>query len=241
MKTKILAFATLALLASSAIAATPTYLYRLYSPGVKAPVAAAGSILPTGSNVFATWNPADSDAHIALSNGNLTANGSLNFYSARATQGKSSGKWYWELTQTGSNSDWMGGIADSAFLLSNYLGTTTESWGYYPHGGGYIYKDWSGTTAVSGVSFTTTTVNGTTLMFALDLDNHALYLGKDGVWSNGGDPAAGAALTGAVIYGITGTIFPAVTVYSSNSATANFGATPFKYSVPAGYHAGVFQ
>lgn len=44
--------------------------------------------------------------------------------------------------------------------------------------------------------------------------------------------------------GLTGNIFAIVNglnnVGTSNGGTANFGATPFAYSVPSGYNAGLY-
>ena len=45
-----------------------------------------------------TWNPSDKGANVTLSNGNLSAEAnSTNVDSVRATNSKSSGKWYWEI------------------------------------------------------------------------------------------------------------------------------------------------
>lgn len=61
---------------------------------------------PTPSVTYATWNPSDKSANVTLSNGNLTATITANtaFYGARATIGKSSGKWYWEQTVSDTTS-----------------------------------------------------------------------------------------------------------------------------------------
>lgn len=40
--------------------------------------------------------------------------------------------------------------------------------------------------------------------------------------------------------GVTGTIFATYTGYQS-SQTANFGATPFAYTVPTGYNPGLYE
>ncbi|BBP05668.1 hypothetical protein TPL01_33490 [Sulfuriferula plumbiphila] len=244
MKTKILAFAALALLASSALAATPTYLYRLYSPGVKG-ATAVDNLLPTASSVFATWNPADKGTAMILSPGNLTAvgNGSA-FASVRATQSESSGKWYWESTITGANATNYGYImtaGTSTFDLNAYLGTSSTGnyFGWYPPQTPSYSSSWPGTTVAAppgGVNYPV----GTTFMMAMDMDNHALYVGVNGTWNGGGVPTSGAAKTGAAVTGLSGTVFPAINVVTTQS-TSNFGATAFKYAVPTGYHAGVFQ
>lgn len=246
MKTKLLTLATLALLASSAFAAAPTYLYRLYSPGVKGSAAPVDPFLPTASSVFATWNPVDKGTKMLLSPDNLTAvsNGASGRWpSVRSTQGKAAGKWYWESTITGphpTNYGYIVGAGTSSFSLDMELGTSGavgNSFGWYPSAGGYSLN-WSGATVAASPSGGYPV--GTTFMVAMDMDNHAIYLGVNGTWNGSGDPTSGTAKTGAALSGFTGTVFPAVTSADTQS-TANFGATPFKYSVPSGYHAGVFQ
>lgn len=61
------------------------------------------------ANTYATLNPSDKDAAITLSGGDLTMSSATNAWrSVRATIGKSSGKWYWEVTNsTTSNSYWV--------------------------------------------------------------------------------------------------------------------------------------
>ncbi len=49
---------------------------------------------------FATLNPSDKGSAVTLSNSNLTATFSGGNGAVRATIGKSSGKWYWEIAVT---------------------------------------------------------------------------------------------------------------------------------------------
>ncbi len=71
-------------------------------------------------------------------------------------------------------------------------------------------------------------------MFALDMDNGKFWAGQDGSWYNGGDPAADL---NPVAIGLSGTVYPGVTLYSSsiNEFTANFGASDFAFAPPTGY------
>jgi hypothetical protein len=92
------------------------------------------------------------------------------------------------------------------------------------------------------------------VQYAIDMDNGALYMGADGQWGKAGNittcvPTSGAAKTGALITGLNGkTVYAAATLVSATanggfgaqSATANFGATPFAYPVPAGYNSGLY-
>mgnify|MGYP001185775631 CR=1 FL=1 len=104
------------------------------------------------------------------------------------------------------------------------------------------------------------------LMFALDMDNKAFYIGKNGTWMASGDPTSGSSKTGAIsekfsnptVWADSGPVFPAVYVSSTsgtidtdyNFGNGNFGTTAvasanadgngigkFEYSVPSGYYA----
>ena len=53
-------------------------------------------MVPAAGASYATWNPIDKGSAIVLSNGNLSV-GSSAAGSVRCTQGKSSGKWFFEV------------------------------------------------------------------------------------------------------------------------------------------------
>ena len=160
----------------------------------------------------------------------------------RATQGLSSGKWYWESTISGANGTsygWLIGAGTSTFDLNALIGNTGSagnSWRWYPNQPYFL--NWPGATSLAAPAGIYPV--GTTFMLAMDMDNDAIYVGVNGIWNGGGVPTSGATKTAAALVGFTGTVFPAVASNATQS-TANFGATAFKYPVPAGYHAGVFQ
>jgi hypothetical protein len=180
---------------------------------------------------YATWNPSDKAAELTLSDGNLTAAGSaVDAYAAvRATIGKSTGKWYFEIYFTSKGTYSWVGIADATMTTAERVGLTTYSWGNQSNGqfwhDGY---NWSGQTISAG----------TTVMIALDLDNHKIWWGKDGTWHGGGDPAAGTGYSNDTL---EGTLFPALTFYWTGNATANFGASAFAYTVPSGFNSGWYD
>ena len=171
----------------------------------------------------ATWNPGDMGTGVYLTDANLTAKSTApDWYRAvRATVGVSSGKAYWEVTPVYNSAVF--GIMGPSANLESWVGSDAYGWGVYPddgtlHGIG-MYSGWVATPIPYGA----------VIGFGLDMDAGTLR-----IWVNGVD--RGIAFTG-----LTGTIYPASTIYAEG-VTANFGATPFVTNpLPAGYNADVFQ
>jgi hypothetical protein len=161
----------------------------------------------------------------------------------RALDGRSKGKWYWEVTATGGDgaTDSGGiGIAGSDFPnTAGYLGSALSSMGFGYGSCCYVwYTDWTGVSLPSGNTPTTAAIkSGNIYMFALDMDSGILWAGNNGVWYNSGNPATGGSPAAT---GLSGTVYPAVTFYGSsiNAFTANFGSSGFVYPVPAGFYPG---
>jgi hypothetical protein len=265
MKIKPYAFAALAFLFQQSLATSAEascFILRHASPGLTGtPPACPSSASPTTipAHIYATWNPTDIYAGLSLSQDLLTITNPRfdGAYMGRATQGKSSGKWYWEVTVDTSMSlygaDTQIGIANATTTLDQaspddswYYSTQLQAtWGAWPNTFAAGIPGWVITAGFPDMAWAKTPVSGlpagTTYMVALDMDNHAVYLGVDGFW-NGVDPTSGAAATGAAISGpgMVEVVYPAIAV-DYTSSTANFGATPFRYPVPAGYHAGVYN
>lgn len=168
-----------------------------------------------------TWDSANKGAGVVLSNGNLTAvvPGATN--TVRASLGRSSGKWYWEITinaLTASSGAMVGIVNGLASLTATNFSTQNVRY-FYSHNGAK-YPD----VANYGKPFYANDVIG----IALDLDVGTLTFYQNGV-----------------SYGFShtniknmGEVFPAITTGSNSSAstnTANFGATAFTYDIPEGY------
>jgi chitodextrinase len=188
------------------------------SAGTGPESAASNSVTPVVAQVFATWNPADKGANITLSAANLSMAGAAGIsghQSARATIGKSAGKWYWEVTLNAGDTC-MAGIGKAAANLASFPGGDANGNGYYYSG----MKFTSGSSAPYGAAF----VAGDVIGVALDMDAGTVTFSKNGV-------SQGVAYTG-----LSGTYFPMCSVNGNNFKwTANFGASAFAYTPPAGH------
>lgn len=166
------------------------------------------------------WNSSDKHADVTLSNANLTCTASAIWRMVRGTVGKSSGKWYFEVTFV-SVAVWTTmGIATASVALTDYVGRNTGSYGLGPD---HTY-DSSGSTSHAN-SISAGGVGGV----AVDLDNGKIWFASNNVWLAGGDPAAG---TGARYSGIpAGTYYPAAAP-GLQSLTINAVLT---YTPPSGF------
>lgn len=189
------------------------------------------------AQTFATLNPSDKSADLTLSGGNLIATASGSGYdSVRATQGLSSGKWYWEFKYTTvSSADAMWGVANSTMTLTNYVGLDANGWGNYMPTGNKLH-------AGANTGYGTAQVVNDVLMMALDMDNGKVWFGKNGTWFNSGDPSAGTNPAFTSADGITGTLYPCLSLTNPNVTVgqANFGASTMAYTAPSGFNQGVY-
>lgn len=180
---------------------------------------------PPPPPVYATWNPSDADTNITIldSPTNLVAgkNNVAGVYSIRATQGKSSGKWYWEIG------------ADSGVNNANiYIGAVESTFGLSGTSFGGFRAYWAGTgnkyspNTAFGASYD---LNPNTIGVKLDMDAGTIEVLKANVSQ------------GTLVTGLSGTLYPFIGIgLNSGKARANFGASAFVYSVPSGYNSGVY-
>lgn len=169
----------------------------------------------TGS--FATWNPNDKNSIIALSNGNLVATSTGGAWnSQRATMGKSSGKWYWEVTQTGGTAGTvLTGIATLAANTASYCGNDAYGWSYNADDGKFYNAN-----VLTGTAATYTLNDTIGVMW--DADNGTLSFLKNN------------AFQGIAYTGLSGTMYPMSSEYTSRATTTNFGQRPLLYTPPNG-------
>lgn len=125
------------------------------------------------------------------------------------------------------------GVATSSASIADgwYLGD--DQYGYsYRKDDGKKYNN------NSAVSYGDTYSAGDIISVALDMDNGKVWMGKNGVWQDSGDPAA---VTNEAFSGLSGTLFPAASIYWTETyLTANFGASSFSHTVPVGFNEGVY-
>ncbi len=146
----------------------------------------------------------------------VTFSGYKTFY---ATEGRTTGKYYWEIyvENVGGN---LIGIADSSVPLTGTVFANTLCRWYY----------FQGEKTPPRTSYGSTFRGGDTIGVLLDLDNKTLEFFKNGV-------SQGVAFNDLSSFG---EIYPAISTGSSSitqTTTANFGASPFTYvpdTLPAG-------
>ena len=172
---------------------------------------------------YATWNPADK-GNLTLSGGDLIASSNVwSWETVRSTISKTSWKWYWETTITSSPDgfqfvwacDWTVAITN-AFTWQNTQGIWyfALEWKSYKDGGNSVY--WA--------TFTSWDI----IWVALNLDAYEITFYKNGTSQ------------GVISLGWTGAIYASHSEVFTQTATTNFWATTFAYSVPSGYNAGLY-
>ncbi|MFE6075801.1 SPRY domain-containing protein [Paenibacillus sp. NPDC057886] len=165
-----------------------------------------------------TLNPNDMSSGNVLSNGNLTLTNTASSSGIRATNGKITGKWYWEIKLDSSGASAVQlGISNKNFLYTSSLNS--------PYLRAYVGSN--GRKLPEDVPYGTAWGVGDTIGVALDLDNGTLEFYK-----NGGSMGVSHTNLGGM-----GEVFPLI--YSGTSTTktitVNFGASPFKYLIPNGF------
>ena len=185
---------------------------------------------------YATWNASDKDVDVTLSNGNLTATiASTVTGGVRATTGKSSGKYYFEVTMpTWGNPNSGPGIA---------LATTPFPWPNTNITVAYVTKNGPININGAGVGTIGSSAGGEVISIAVDLDAKKIWFRKSpaGNWDNNvsHNPATGAGGF-SIATNMSGVVFPAMDFVgpTAETAIANFGASAFVGAVPSGFTAG---
>lgn len=181
------------------------------------------------TTTYATRNPSDKNANISLSSGNLIATATnTSWKSVRATIGKSSGKWYWEVVTTKSwTRNAMIWVSRSTSSLSTHAGSTSTDWAYYSYNWKLDAKNWynNNTNITYWNAFNTWDVIGV----ALNMDAGEITFYKNNVsqWT---------------FTGLSWTMYPIVSPYDNTMYfTANFGATTMVYTAPSWFNQGLYS
>lgn len=176
--------------------------------------------------VFAdvTWDPNKKSENPAIiSDGNLTVSMSGIPANVLSTEGKSKGKWYWEVDAV-EGAYFMVGIAYSNYdMNTRFIGDSEDSYGYYGRYGTKYHL------ANNYTEYGQTYGVGDTIGVALDLDNHTLEFFKNGVSQ-----------------GVAYNNLPEGTVYAASSYAnykntgfcvmkSAFKKSDFKYTPPSGF------
>jgi hypothetical protein len=181
---------------------------------------------------YPTVNVLDSPGG-TISNGNLRyVSGSSTWYVNRTTQRlPSTGKFYWEVTQTTFMTAAAGmviGTYDTTPAGSPFTGESNH-WSVYNNN---YYNETSPTSTGD------TGANGDLLMFAVDMDTGKWWAGeKTFGWYNSGDPGAGTGNLGTITATGLADLYPALFTYNAGDYTINFGASAFDQTIPTGFKA----
>lgn len=187
----------------------------------------------SSSTQVVTWNSADKAANITLSNGDMDAEPSgAGWIGVRATLGRASGKYYFELLMvTASHDNIILGFANSSANLQ-YPGQSANGAGVRRTAPHFV----NGWTAVNtGTPGGTATTNDV-WMFAFDGDANKIWRGLNGTWNNSGDPGAG---TNEWCSSVTDTVYPMAGFFTSGGGKMRLvvDSGSFTYSPPSGFSA----
>jgi len=212
------------------------------------------------TNVFATLNNVARSSYVTLTEGNLvvTGNTSANNGNVDGTIAPSAGKWYWEAKYVTAESGGGGvypniGVYPVKDSRQPKNGGAAAEAGNFSNGVSYLpdgRKFRNDTKSSYGNAWSA----GDIIQVALDMDNYAVYFGKNGTYQNSGVPTSGSSKTGnaQAWTAAEGPYVPFTSGFQSSVMQFNFGNSPFtissgnadangygnfEYAVPSGYYA----
>lgn len=172
--------------------------------------------LPAGTKC--SFSPED-QKNFTLSNSNRTAAyNTVGWNTCRGNIGKSTGKWYFEVTYTTLANILLGVSTLTADTLT-YLGADSFGWGMNSDGTKF-------NSPTAGGAYGAAPAQGDVLGVKVDLDNHTISI----VDNAGND-------MGVMFSNLSGEVFPTVACYGNNNLTINAGQAAFAHTLPAGYSA----
>lgn len=168
-----------------------------------------------------SWDSANKGSACTLSNANLTASANYSA-SVKSVFGATSGKYYFEVSCTGSGLVGIGNASARVTGAPSYPGWDGNGKALYFYNGNKYTND-------AGAAYAPTPTANSVIGIKLDMD-----LGTLGFIVNGTD--YGEAFSG--ITGVMYAMFGGGSSGGADTATANFGGSAFTYSVPTGYASG---
>ena len=209
----------------------------------------------TCTNSFATWNPLDLDLTVTptLSEGNTQLAQPASGGSSNCNFGVSQGKWYFEWKPTDRDNILLSIAPQNLYPAGSNLFTADKTIGIYA-GNPNLYQNGSSQGSLGGGLS-----NDDIVMYAMDLDNNLLYIGKNGQWNDGlgggfdqsdfGNANGYSFNREADAFYVVGQVNGSGS--SNHTVQMNFGNPPyavsssnndgkygnFEYSVPSGYYA----
>lgn len=178
-----------------------------------------------------TWDPANKNASVTLSNSNYDAVGTATLQCLRATKGISgSQKAYFEIVAVvaAANGDRAGTCDHSTY--TNFMTSTSQAGGFRPEATSFLT---TGLTLGSTADIGGSNANNDVLMFAVDMGAGKLWIGKNNTWFNSGSPSAG---TNHQFSGLTGTHYPATGFIDGTGKWRIRGNTSnITYAPPSGF------
>ena len=196
----------------------------------------------TPTNNFATVSPLNVNVSNVLSDGNLTLNlnSSVAYKPTSTIAIPSSGKFYFEGTIQGGNSQTAPDRAHYFGLNESFPGSfSTKLIGWFSQGSPQIFTGSGSTSGASGSGF----VNGDVLQCAVDATTGKVWMGRNNTWystaaNTNGDPAGGTNESATLV---AGTQYHSFTSLGLDSGVTggyyiNFGQRPFAYTPPSGFN-----
>lgn len=194
-----------------------------------------------------TWDPSHTNAHIILSNGNLTATNdstiNTNFSGRTAAVISAAAKIYWEMHVDQDNASSIGGglaLLSETFADNVWIGSDTVSVGCYTDGNCY-----SNGSIVSGGGGICACTTGATMCFAVIGGSKLWVRVNGGNWNNdviaNQNPATNTGGVSISALGFTGDTYPAMNTLNIDGVqpvgklTGNFGATALAFTAPSGF------
>lgn len=170
------------------------------------------------------WNPADKAGTITLSNSDKTALGSsVSDECVRSVTSHSTGKWHFEVTLDAVSSGYPGfGVANATALLTQYVGQSVNSIGYFPVGPtGNVYQN-NASLGVIGGGFT----SGAVFAVEVDADARTIYF-----------QASGGSRLGPYTISAIGPLYAIASLLTTRQLTINTGQSAFAITPTSGYSA----